>query len=462
MAFRLRRGGIHPHAAGPHEGKAPTTNEAISRMDLPERVCIPLWQGGAPCNAVVKKGDYVKKGQLIGEASGYVSAPVHASISGTVDNVVNMPLATGQMGQHVVILNDGKDEWVDGLITRTREQIEAMGKDEVLEIIQSCGLTGMGGASFPTRVKLNVPEGKTIDTLLINGAECEPYITADDRVSQEWSDKIVDGIRIVKQVLGVSQVKVCIEDNKPAGIAAMKTAVSGEAGMEVAELKTKYPQGSEKQLIQSVTKREVPSGGLPADVGIVMVNIGTCAAIADALYRSLPLIERVVTITGAVNRPSNLVCRIGTSFYDAIQFCGGYRGDVGKIISGGPMMGIAQPSDAPSIVKGTSGILVFTPEEAKQPHEMVCIRCAKCVQSCPMGLMPLNIDMYSRAHEFERADDFHAMDCMECGCCSYQCPSKRLLVQSIRVAKAEITDMRRKKAEAEKAAREKAESEAVQ
>ena len=434
------RGGVH----APHR-KNDTRNKAIEIMKAPGLVYIPLQQHiGAPCQPLVKPGDVVKLGQKIGEPGGFVGAPVHASVSGIVKDIRQVPHPSVGSGLAVVIENDGKDEPDDSI---TPGDISSMDADRIKELILEAGIVGMGGAAFPTHVKLSPPKEKPIDTVILNGAECEPYLTADHRLMLEAAEDVADGLKVIMKVLGVERAYIAIEDNKPDAVRIMTDTVKEVQGVDVTVLKTKYPQGAEKQLIYVVTGRQVPSGGLPMDVGVIVSNVGTSAAIARAIKTGMPLVERVVTVTGSgVAEPKNLMVRIGTSFMDVIQACGGFVEEPAKVISGGPMMGIGQYTLDVPVIKGTSGILVLTREEAKIPDVEPCIRCAKCVDACPMGLMPLMISAYALKEDYDNSEKFHAMDCIECGCCSYSCPAKRPLVQSIRVAKKMITDKRKRAA----------------
>ena len=434
------RGGVH----APHR-KNDTRNKAIEIMKAPGLVYIPLQQHiGAACQPLVKPGDVVKLGQKIGEPGGFVGAPVHASVSGIVKDIRQVPHPSVGSGLAVVIENDGKDEPDDSI---TPGDISSMDADRIKELILEAGIVGMGGAAFPTHVKLSPPKEKPIDTVILNGAECEPYLTADHRLMLEAAEDVVDGLKVIMKVLGVERAYIAIEDNKPDAVRIMTDTVKEVQGVDVTVLKTKYPQGAEKQLIYVVTGRQVPSGGLPMDVGVIVSNVGTSAAIARAIKTGMPLVERVVTVTGSgVAEPKNLMVRIGTSFMDVIQACGGFVEEPAKVISGGPMMGIGQYTLDVPVIKGTSGILVLTREEAKIPDVEPCIRCAKCVDACPMGPSPpkyiclgLNVVLFN-------SEKFLAMDCIECGCCSYSCPAKRPLVQSIRVAKKMITDKRKRAA----------------
>ncbi len=304
----------------------------------------------------------------------------------------------------------------------------------------------MGGAGFPTQVKLSPPPEKDIDTLIINGAECESYLTADYRIMLELTDEIIFGIKAVIKALGVKKAYIGIEDNKPDAYQKFRDRLADKGNIEVVSLKTKYPQGGEKQLIYSITGREVPSGGLPMDVGVVVQNVGTILAVSNAIKTGMPLIDRVVTVTGSgVKEPKNLLARIGTPFSDLIELCGGFNGDPGKVIMGGPMMGLAQKDLNVPVVKGTSGILVLTKEEAKHFEEGPCIKCARCVDMCPISLLPTRIAHFSKMEMWDEAEEYNALDCIECGCCSYICPAKIPLVQRIRIAKSEIMARRKKK-----------------
>ncbi len=433
------KGGIHP----PHH-KEQTENKAIEVAPVPQEVVIPLTQHiGAICGSVVKVGDYVKVGQLIGETKAFVSSPIHSSVSGTVKKIENRPSPGGARVNSVVIVTDGEQAIHESVVPKGN--LEDLSADEVKTIIKNSGITGMGGAGFPTHVKLSPPPDKKMDLLIINGAECEPFLTSDHRVMLEMPDKIINGTRAVMKALNVDKAVIGIENNKPDAIKVIKEAVKEFSDITVAELQTKYPQGGEKSLIYAVAKREVPSGGLPMDVGVVVQNISTVVAISNAIETGMPLVERVVTVTGsAVKEPKNLLVKIGTSFKDVIDFCGGYSEEVGKLINGGPMMGIAQYTDEVPIIKGTSGILVLNKQDSVRQDPTNCIRCAKCIVYCPVGLQPLMISKNSLMGRFDEAAGYNALDCIECGICSFVCPSKRPLVDSIRMAKKEIIAKRKK------------------
>ncbi len=445
-ALRFGMGGVAP-LRKQHEGKAVTQDKAIVTLDAGKIVSIPLMQNtGVACKSIVKPGQRVCVGEKIAEPEGYVGAPVHASVSGKVVAIRDLLHVTGQRLPHVEIENDTLYEIYSGLKSHSLAQALELSPDELRNIVKEAGIVGAGGATFPTHVKLNVPKDKNIDTLLINGAECEPFITADYRLMLEQSDRIADGIAIAMRILCVDIAVIGIEDNKPKAIEALEKASKKHRGISVAILRTRYPQGSEKQLIEEVLKKRVPSGKLPMDVECVVCNVGTCAAIAEAVLTGMPMISRVTTVTGSVVNPQNLRIRIGISFADAIQACGGYAGEPVKLISGGPMMGVTQSEDSVCVVKGTSAILVLGAQYTSTGQELNCVRCGKCVIVCPMGLVPSSIDLWSRNGDWDRAEDYLANNCIECGCCAYICPSKRHLVQSIRIAKAELAKRQRERA----------------
>jgi electron transport complex protein RnfC len=437
MKLKTFPGGLHPP-----DNKQWSAHKAIETCPLPEELVIPLSQHiGAPAELCVAKGEHVKKGQVIGVAKGFVSVPVHASTSGEVAAIEPRPHASGRNLSAVVIRPDGEDSWVDGLLEADPATLTP---DAIRECIRAAGIVGLGGATFPTHVKLTPPENKPIHTLILNGVECEPYLTADHRLMLEEATRVLDGISILKRVLGVERALVGIEANKPDAIATMSKACAGQ-GIEVVALAVKYPQGAEKQLILALTGREVPSGGLPMDVGVVVQNVGTAAAVSDAVRRGLPLIERIATVTGpGVAEPKNLRVRVGTPLSRLVEFCGGLKGDPAKIIMGGPMMGSTQLSLEVPATRGTSGVLLFRAGEIPLAPEGPCIRCGRCVQACPAHIMPTSIAAYARLDLIAEAEEFGAMDCIECGCCTYTCPAALPLVQAIRYGKAAILAKRRK------------------
>jgi len=438
MGLLTFKGGIHP----PHAKKS-TENLAIENALDPQVVVIPLRQHiGAPCESLVNKGDYVKVGQRIGEPGSFVSAPVHSSVSGTVKEVVSKEILGGP-AVCVVIESDGLHAVHESV--QPKGSLDSLSGKDILAIIKDAGIVGMGGAGFPTHVKLSPPPEKKIELVILNGAECEPYLTADHRLMLEDPEKVIFGLKAIMKVLGVEKGYIGIEDNKPDAIAVMRGALQPGAAVEVVGLHTKYPQGAEKQLIKAVSSREVPSGGLPMDAGAVVNNVATAAAIADAIQTGMPLVDRICTVTGkGIAEPKNLRIKVGTNIKEIIDQCGGYKDTVGKLIMGGPMMGIATHSDDVPATKTTSGILVLSPEEAKTPEPENCMRCGRCVEICPAYLQPLTISAYALKDQFDQAAKYNAMDCIECGSCSFICPSRRPLLQSIRLAKREILAARRK------------------
>lgn len=426
------RGGVHPD-----DQKRYTAAKPIEVAPVPQKVIIPTRQHiGAPTTPVVKVGDLVKKGQVIAEAQAFVSSPVHASVSGKVTEIAEYPHPVFGSCPAVVIESDGQDEWIEGL--PLERDWEALDVNAIKDIIRQAGIVGMGGATFPTHVKMAPPPEKPIDSLILNAAECEPFLTADHRVMLESAERIVTGMRISMKVLGVNKGYIGIEENKPDAIATMQKATAG-TGIEVVSLKTKYPQGAEKTLIKVVVDREVPSGGLPMDVGVVVQNVGTVVAIADAVQKGLPLIERVTTVTGgAITEPKNLLLRVGTTFAQAIELCGGFKEAPAKLIMGGPMMGMAQCRIDVPVIKGTSGILALSPSDVNAGEEKPCIRCGRCVDACPMGLVPSMLSILGQRGLYEPAkEEYDLLDCVECGSCVYVCPAKRNIVHYIKYLKAQ-------------------------
>lgn len=432
MPNKSFRGGIHPLR---HEGKLQTRNIPIREL-IPSTVIIPMSMHlGAPSVPCVKKGDHVLVGQLIGEPQGFLGLPVHSSISGTVISVQYRQQLGTEPVQCIEIENDFNDESVE---FTPRGSVEEVDPREIPDIIKNAGICGMGGATFPTHVKFAVPDGKKCDTVIINGAECETHLTSDFRLMIEHPERVVDGLRASMRALGVSEGVICIEDNKPEAIEAIKKAASNREGVKVMTLKTKYPQGSEKQLIKAVTEREVPAGGLPIDIGVIVLNAATSLAIADAIQLGRPLISRITTVTGDVNEPANLHVRIGTPLTDVIGACGGYKGNVGKIVMGGTMTGACAPNGDISIIKGSGGVIVFDESHAHILRESPCIRCARCVEVCPMGLLPYAIKSACKRNDINTAKQHNMMDCMLCGCCSFICPSSRYLTPAFKGMKDKI------------------------
>lgn len=425
--------GIHPDY---HKELA--AGNAIIPARLPDRIVVPLSQHiGAPAKSTVSVGDEVKRGQVIGETTGFVSSPVHASLSGKVIAIADFTTAVGRMVTSVVVENDGKDEAV--ALTEHPDYLN-LSPDEIKTMIKDAGIVGMGGAAFPTNVKLSPPKEKKIDAVIINGAECEPYLTADHRLMVERPKDVVEGLKIIMRSLGVSEGHIGIEENKPDALEAISSAVAGESNIKVWPLEIKYPQGAEKMLIKAVKGREVPSKGLPMDVGVVVQNVGTAIAVYEAVRFGKPLIERVVTITGrGIQNPQNMLVRIGTLMSDVVEQCGGLAGGAVKVIAGGPMMGFAQWTLDVPVVKGTSGILVLSEEEYVASDEYsACIRCGSCIDVCPMGLNPSILSIYAEKGFYEDAKDNNLFDCFECGSCAYVCPAKRPMVQFMRLAKSQV------------------------
>jgi len=410
----------------------------------PNIVYIPLHQHiGAPCEPIVNVGDRVKVGQKIGDSQAFVSAPVHSSVAGVVKSITTITTPTGVNSKCIIIESDGSNE-IDESV-KPKGGLDSLTSKEIIAIIKEAGITGMGGAGFPTHVKLSPPPEKKIDTVIINGAECEPFLTADYRVMLETPEKVVFGLKAIMKALNVEQGFIGIENNKMEAVHSLKSVIMKEDNIKLVTLKAKYPQGDEKRLINAITGRIVPSGGLPMDVGTVVNNAGTAKAIAEAILEGKPLYERIVTVTGhGINEPKNLVVKMGTKFEDVIEQCGGLKDNVGKIVMGGPMMGLAQFSTEVPIIKGSSGILVLTEKETMAEKVSPCIKCGKCLDVCPVYLQPLYISAYALIDDYGNAERYGALDCVECGACSFICPAKRPLVESIRHSKREILAKRKK------------------
>ena len=436
MRLKTFPGGVHPHDYKHYSASVP-----IEELPLPQKVIISLSQHiGSPSTPLVKVGDEVKAGQKIADASGFVSIPQHASISGKVSKIDIFPHPSGTPQLGIEISSDGSDNWVE--LADDPNYLE-LSPQEIRSRIAEAGICGMGGAGFPSVVKLSPPEDKPIDTVILNGVECEPYLTADYRLMLEQASDVIAGLKILLKILNAPRGIIGIEANKPEAIALMQKLTAEDSQISVAPLKLQYPQGAEKQLIYATTRRKVPAGGLPMAVGAVVENVGTAAAIYEAVRFRKPLVERITTVTGSiVQNPKNLKVRIGTPFYELVNFCGGITGDIGKIISGGPMMGVALPSlDAP-VAKGCSGLVLLNTREARSIKERNCLRCARCVDVCPMNLMPSLIAQAVKGNNLDLAVQAGLDDCMKCGSCAYVCPAHIRIVQWIDTGKQRIAEQR--------------------
>lgn len=414
------------------ENKHYTEHKAIENFALPQKVYLPLIQHlGKICNPEVQVGDTVALGQRIASIQAHVYAPIHASISGKVVAIVDWPHPVLGRAKAIVIEGDGQND-TSIFNLKNQHEIDQLTPQEIRKIVLDAGIVGMGGASFPTHIKLNPPV--LVDTLIINGAECEPYLTADDRLMVEKAEEIFFGIKLVAKSLGIEKIYIGIEENKPQAIRAFQEI----PGIKVKVLKSEYPQGGEKQLISNVLGKEIPRGKLPFDIGVVVQNVATAYAIYEAVYKTKPLIERVVTVTGScVQEPKNLLVRLGTPIKNLIGFCG-VKEELEKIIMGGPMMGIAQYTDEVPIIKSSGGLLLMNKKEARILDEDPCIRCAACVRGCPVGLMPCQINLASEKMLWSVTKEYGALDCIECGICNYVCPANRRLLQTIKRAKLEV------------------------
>lgn len=432
-------GGVHPA-----ENKR-SANSPVEVLPVPPVVSIPLAQHiGAPAQALVKKGDEVKVGQVIAQSAGFVSANIHSPVSGKVAKVDQVVDASGYRKAAIIINTEG-DEWVEDIDRSAILVKEITARPEaIVKKIGEAGIVGLGGATFPAHVKLSPPPGKTCDVLIINGVECEPYLTSDHRLMLEKGEELLVGIRLLMTALHVKEAIIGIENNKPDAIAHMEKLASEYEGIRVQPLKVQYPQGGEKQLIDACMGRQVPSGKLPIEVGAVVHNVGTAYAVYEAVQKNKPLIERIVTVTGlSLARPANFLTRIGTPISALIEAAGGLPDDTGKIIGGGPMMGKALTSTEIPVTKGTSGVLLMPQPLASRKQVDPCIRCAKCVSVCPMGLSPYLLMPLAEKAIWDRAEEENVMDCIECGSCSFTCPSSRPLLDYIRLGKAKVGQIMR-------------------
>ena len=428
MAFSFF-GGVHPK-----ENKWYACDKETQVFPEPDILVIPMSQHiGAPCKPLVKKGDLVTVGQKIGDNQG-LCVPVHASVSGKVKSVEAKPHTNGSTVMSVVIENDHLGTLCEDIKPRTQEEVDALSNEELISIIREGGIVGMGGATFPTHVKLSGGIGK-VDTVIVNAGECEPYITSDDRLCREEPAKLIKGLQIIMKIFGLKEGHIGIEDNKPEAVKTLNANLCKEDGITVDVLPAKYPQGAEKQLIYAVTGREVPSGGLPAAVGCAVFNAATCKAIYDVVYEGMPLIKRIVTVSGDIlMEPKNLLVPIGTSFNDLIEACG-HSENPYKVLSGGPMMGAAQYDLSVPTIKGVNAITVLGKKNKYDVADSRCLRCGKCIDACPMKLMPVLMYKSMQSNDVQEMKDNNIMDCIECGSCAYTCPASVPLVLGFRVAK---------------------------
>lgn len=424
-------GGIHPN-----DGKKMTRDSKIEILPTPDQVVIPMsLHVGAPCEPIVKPGDFVLLGQKIGQEKGAISAPIHSSVSGVVKAVEPRLHPNGKMILSVVIDSDGKDTLHENVVSQKEK---ASDSGAIADIIRDAGIVGMGGAAFPTHFKISSGIGKA-DTVIINGAECEPYITADHRIMLEEPDEVLSGIRYLLKAMKLDKAVLAIEANKKDAVDLLREKLGNDTDIELRLLKTRYPQGSEKQLIQAVTGRQVPPGGLPADVGCVVFNIYTAWSTARAIEKGIPAIDRVITVSGpGITKPKNLRVRIGTPVSKLIEAAGGLKENVGKLLMGGPMMGNSLFDMDVPVIKGTNAILALCSDESNSEKEAKCIRCGKCVSVCPMHLLPVYMYIFERNDDLQSLEKYNVTDCMECGSCAYICPGRLHLVQSFRNAKAKL------------------------
>ncbi|MCL2599761.1 MAG: electron transport complex subunit RsxC [Treponema sp.] len=441
MVFTFKRG-IHPN-----EQKEFTENIPIKILypETRSEMIYPLSQHlGAPCKPLVEVGQDVLLGEKIADNDAFICAPIHSSVSGKVKEIRPHLTVSGTIVDSIIIENDGK--FTEHETLKSHLDYETISRDEILREIREAGIVGLGGAGFPTHAKLSPPPDKKIDTVLINGCECEPYLTTDNRVMIEESDRLVNGTQIIMKLIPDARIVIAIEDNKPEAIAAVRKSCENVPNVDVAVVKTKYPQGSEKQLINAITKREVPSGGLPLDVGCIVNNVDTVIAIHRTFVRGRPLMRKVVTLTGgAIRNPGNYKIRLGTKVSDVIEMIGGFCCSPTKVVVGGPMMGVAIFDIDVPVVKTTSGILFLTEDEARIPPEVSCIRCGQCVEHCPSGLIPIELNTDVLRENSEAFLKHNGLDCIECGSCSYICPAKRRLSQSIRTTRrVELAKLKKK------------------
>ncbi len=440
--FDLFSGGFD-HGVHPNDHKGQTADLMIQRVPFVDEYVMPLGQHiGAPAKAIVAVGDKVHRGELIAEAGGFISTAIHSPVSGTITEIAPRRYTDGNFRPAIVIKADAfaTQRFKHG----SPKDWEAMSTEEFINEVQQAGIVGMGGAAFPSHVKYAIPDGQQINELLINGAECEPYLTNDHRLMVERPDAVIQGIEIVRQKLGAAHATIGVESNKPESIQTLKQYIH-DLPISVVSLEVKYPQGAEKMLIKSIYGKEVPAGQLPRDLGIAVNNVGTIVAIADYFEHGMPLIERVVTVSGpGITYPANLIVPLGTPVREVLRFCGGLRDETREVIMGGPMMGTPVASLDTPVLKGTSGILAFTANETSKPTEYNCIRCGRCLEACPYFLNPSRFARLAKARLYEEMRNINVMDCVECGSCTFACPSNIPIVQHIRTAK---NNLRQRKGE---------------
>ena len=436
LSFPKKPFRTHGGAAVPHRKNTAQLQTAV--LPCPDQVTIPMQQHvGAPCKPLVKVGDTVDVGQKIGDSDAYVSAPIHASISGKVAAITQVTLPGGQRTDAVVIQSDGEMR-----VSPDVKPPKVDSAESLCSALRESGLVGLGGAGFPAHVKLNVPKGKRIDTLIINAAECEPYITADNREAIENAQSVLEGVYIIRDLLHIDRVIIAVENNKPDVIETLTRIADNperdpDDNVRVLPLRARYPQGAEKVLVKSCTDRVIPLGKLPADVGCIVMNITSAAFVADYLRTGMPLVKKRVTVDGsAIQHPQNVLVPVGTKISDLVAFCGGWKAEPAKLLMGGPMMGLALTGDDLPILKQNNGLLAFAEGDAVLPEPTACIRCGRCVAGCPMDLMPTQLEKYAELGDVDALNRYGVMCCMECGTCAYNCPANRPLVQAIRMGKA--------------------------
>lgn len=432
------KGGVHPS-----EHKSLTENLSFEIMPVPKQIVVPTSQHlGKPAKPLVKKGSDVKAGEVIAEQDGFISSPVHSPVSGKVIKVATDSNVSGFPKDAIVIQTNGTEETV----FMSPLDFEKVTQEEIRERVKAAGIVGQGGAAFPTFVKLTPPEGKQIDVVILNGCECEPYLTRDYRFMMERTDDVVSGLRLIMKALGVKKGAIGIEDNKPEAIEKLRHSVKNYSDVSVEVLKTKYPQGAEKMLIKAVTGKEVPPGKLPFDAGAAIQNIGTAVAIYDAVVKGEPQLTAALTVSGkGIKQPKNLIVKVGTILSDILDYCGGVTDDAVKVIVGGPMMGVAQYDFSAPVMKATSGILVLTANEVNAHEETPCLRCGKCVDACPLNLTPTKLARLTQLEKLEEAEQLGITVCMECGTCTYDCPANIPLVQWIRLGKQRVLALQRER-----------------